>query len=178
MRNYWEESWERKERRKMERQTMLVRLALVLVIIAIGIVTLIRLDTVLMQQTETLNQLMELRQEVEAVETEVVEEAEAVSLGEHRLSFYCSCPKCTGEWADGTTYTGTTATEGRTIAVDPSKIELGSKVYIDGLGEFIAEDIGGAIKENRIDIYLSSHSDCIRRGIEYREVWEVKDATL
>ena len=53
MRNYWEESWERKERKKMERQIMLIRLALVLVIIAIGIVTLIRLDTVLMQQTET-----------------------------------------------------------------------------------------------------------------------------
>ena len=176
MRNYWEESWERKERRKMERRTMLVRLALVLVIIAIGIITLIRLDTVLMQQAETLNQLMELRQEVDVVEVE--EEPNTVSLGEHRLSFYCSCHKCTGEWADGTTYTGTTATEGRTIAVDPSKIELGSKVYIDGLGEFIAEDIGGAIKENRIDIYLSSHSDCIRRGIEYREVWEVKDATL
>ena len=176
MRNYWEESWERKERRKMERQTMLVRLALVLAILVIGVLTLIRLDTVLMQQTETLNQLMELRQEVDLVEVEVVEEA--VSLGEHRLSFYCSCPKCTGEWSDGITYTGTTATEGRTIAVDPSKIELGSTVYIDGLGEFVAEDIGGAIKENRIDIYLASHDDCISRGIEYREVWEVKDATL
>ena len=176
MRNYWEESWERQERRKMERRTMLVRLALVLAILVIGVLTLIRLDTVLMQQTETLNQLMELRQEVDLVEVEVVEEA--VSLGEHRLSFYCSCPKCTGEWSDGITYTGTTATEGRTIAVDPSKIELGSTVYIDGLGEFVAEDIGGAIKENRIDIYLASHDDCISRGIEYREVWEVKDATL
>ena len=70
MRNYWEESWERQERRKMERRTMLVRLALVLAILVIGVLTLIRLDTVLMQQAETLNQLMELRQEVDPVETE------------------------------------------------------------------------------------------------------------
>jgi 3D (Asp-Asp-Asp) domain-containing protein len=55
---------------------------------------------------------------------------------------------------------GTTPKEGRTIAVDKKKIPLHSKVYIECPsypkvnGEYIAEDVGGAIKQNRIDIYF------------------------
>ena len=94
-----------------------------------------------------------------------------VSLGEHRLSFYCDCPICCGKWSDGITASGTVATEGRTIAVDDSVIPLGTTVYIDGLGEFVSEGTGSAIKGNRIDVFLSSHEECISRGIEYREVY-------
>jgi len=47
-----------------------------------------------------------------------------------------------------------------TIAVDPSVIPLGSKVYVDGYGYAIAADTGGAIKGNRIDLYLNSSSEC------------------
>jgi uncharacterized protein YabE (DUF348 family) len=51
-----------------------------------------------------------------------------------------------------------------TIAVDPSVIPLGSKVYVDGYGYAIAADTGGAIKGNRIDIYLNSSSQCDNWG--------------
>lgn len=58
------------------------------------------------------------------------------------------------------TATGTRPKEGQTIAVDKRKIPLHSKVYIECPsypkinGEYIAEDVGGAIKGNRIDIYF------------------------
>jgi len=59
-----------------------------------------------------------------------------------------------------TTKTGTECTEGRTIAVDPSVIPLGSKVYIEGIsmgpegdGYFIAEDTGGKVNGNIVDIF-------------------------
>jgi uncharacterized protein YabE (DUF348 family) len=51
-----------------------------------------------------------------------------------------------------------------TIAVDPSVIPLGSKVYVDGYGYAIAADTGSAIKSNRIDIYLNSSSECNNWG--------------
>ena len=59
------------------------------------------------------------------------------------------------------TYSGTECTEGRTIAVDPSVIKIGSIVYIEGVsiagngGYFIAEDTGGAVKGNIVDIFAN-----------------------
>lgn len=51
-----------------------------------------------------------------------------------------------------------------TIAVDPSVIPLGSKVYIPGYGYAIASDTGGVIKGNIIDLYMNSHDDCTSWG--------------
>lgn len=91
-------------------------------------------------------------------------------LGEFTLTAYCPCDRCCGKWADGITATGTTATEGRTIAVDPDIIPYGSTVTIhfaDGSSHsYIAEDCGGAIKGNRIDVFLDSHKDALRFGVQ------------
>lgn len=91
-------------------------------------------------------------------------------LGEFTLTAYCPCLKCCGKWADGSTSTGTTATEGRTIAVDPEIISYGSTVTIhfaDGTSHsYIAEDCGGAIKGNRIDVFFDSHKDALRFGVQ------------
>ena len=53
------------------------------------------------------------------------------------------------------TSTGVTAVEGKTIAVDPSIIPYGSIVLINGK-EYVAQDCGGAIKGNKIDIFVDS----------------------
>ena len=171
MRNYWEESWERKERKKMERQVMLIRLALVLVIIAIGIVTLIRLDTVLMQQAETLNQLMELRQEVDVVETE--EESNTVSLGEFEITHYCieNYPHICNNGDSSQTASGQTPIPDYTVAADKS-IPFGTKLIIDGT-EYEVMDRGGAITEGRLDIAVLTHEEAVNRGRITRVV-EVK----
>nr|WP_237690994.1 3D domain-containing protein [Paenibacillus caui] len=54
------------------------------------------------------------------------------------------------------TASGTRVTEGRTIAVDKNVIPLGWWVYIEGLGFRRAEDTGGAIKGNKIDVYYDT----------------------
>lgn len=69
------------------------------------------------------------------------------------------------------TSSGTTPKQGRTIAVDPRVIPYGSIVYIQDYGYFIAEDCGGAIKENRIDIYTDSHSYAKQMGRKVSNVW-------
>ena len=58
---------------------------------------------------------------------------------------------------------GTRARAGE-IAVDPRVIPLGSKVYIEGVGARIAEDTGGNIKGNTIDIYMNSVAECRKWG--------------
>ena len=70
---------------------------------------------------------------------------------------------------DMTTATGTRVRWG-TVAVDPRYIPYGTKMFIvtnDGYcvyGEAVAEDCGGAIKNDRIDLYMPTHSQCINFG--------------
>ena len=71
---------------------------------------------------------------------------------------YESCNKYPNDPAYGHTYSGAIAKEGVTIAVDKSIIPLGSYVYINQTGCRIAEDIGGAIKGNHIDVFVQNFS--------------------
>lgn len=105
-----------------------------------------------------------------ALAADSVVRSNARTLGSFRLSFYCPCEICNGR-ADKKTKMGTQMVEGRTIAVDPSIIPLGSRVYIDGYGLFIAEDIGGAIKEKKIDIAVSDHAYAYELGIDNAAVY-------
>lgn len=93
------------------------------------------------------------------------------NLGSFRLSFYCPCAQCCGAYADYLTKSGTTVTEGRTIAVDPAVIPLGSRVYIDGYGVFVAEDVGSAIKGNRLDVAVGNHAQALTLGIDNADVY-------
>lgn len=96
----------------------------------------------------------------------------ATALGSYTLSFYCPCADCNGT-ADAKTASGTTPTEGRTIAVDSSIIPLGSRVYIEGYGMFIAEDTGSAIKNSKIDVFVSSHSRALELGLKTANIYLV-----
>ena len=65
---------------------------------------------------------------------------------------------------NGITATGTTAKKG-VIAVDPSVIPFGTRVYIPGYGVATAEDTGGAIKGNRIDVCYATKSEAYGWGV-------------
>lgn len=72
---------------------------------------------------------------------------------------------------DGITSTGKIPQVGRTIAVDPKVIPYGTRVYIPALGQtYIAEDCGGGIKGNKIDIFMSSEEKCISWGVRNIEI--------
>ena len=92
-----------------------------------------------------------------------------VDLGEFKITYYCHCFKCCGK-DDGITYSGTIAAEGRTIAADTSILPIGTKVIIDN-HVYVVEDIGGAIKGNKIDVYVSSHEKALQNGVKYENVY-------
>ncbi len=88
-----------------------------------------------------------------------------------KATAYCSCVKCcdkdpSDEWY-GITASGKRAKWG-TVAVDRRIIKLGSKLKIDGFPEtiFRAEDVGGAIKGNHIDVWFPSHKEALQFGIQ------------
>jgi len=91
-------------------------------------------------------------------------------LGEFITTAYCPCELCCGKGAKGITSTGTKATQGRTVAVDPDVIPLGSVIYIGGKA-YTAEDTGSGIKGKRLDIFFNSHQDALNWGERAVEVW-------
>ena len=77
-------------------------------------------------------------------------------IGEYELTFY--------------THTGNKTSSGvypkinRTVAVDTSIIPYGTVLYIKGYGLYIAEDSGADIKGHRLDIFLDTKEECIKKG--------------
>ncbi|MDN5346530.1 MAG: hypothetical protein PWP65_94 [Clostridia bacterium] len=71
---------------------------------------------------------------------------------------------------NGITATGTRPKVG-TIAVDPAVVPLGSRLYVEGYGFGVAQDVGSAIKGNRIDVYLESEEAAWRWGVKRVKVY-------
>ncbi|MDD3839732.1 MAG: ubiquitin-like domain-containing protein [Clostridia bacterium] len=81
-----------------------------------------------------------------------------------------STGKSSGDSGYGRTSTGMRVRHG-VVAVDPRVIRLGTRLYISGYGFAIAADTGGAIKGNRIDLYMDSLSKARSFGRKKVEVY-------
>lgn len=77
-------------------------------------------------------------------------------------AYTASCNGCSGITATGINLHANPGM--KLIAVDPSVIPLGSKVYVEGYGYAIAGDTGSAIQGNRIDVFFSSLSEAYQWG--------------
>ena len=86
-------------------------------------------------------------------------------LGTYKLTAYCNCSTCCGQWAGGPTASGTYPTAGRTIACD---LPFGTQVLING-HIYTVEDRG--VSGNHIDIYFGSHSEALAFGLQYADVY-------
>ena len=88
-----------------------------------------------------------------------------------KITAYCPCAKCC-DVETGITASGTRATAGRTIAAS-SQYSFGTKLLING-NVYTVEDRGGAIKGNKIDIYMNTHSEALAWGVKYLPVQVVE----
>lgn len=89
-------------------------------------------------------------------------------LGRFKLTGYCSCSICTGQWSGGSTASGTTPTAGRTIAM--GGVPFGTKLMINGQ-IYTVEDRGTAY--GHVDVFFGSHSEAIAFGVQYADVYQV-----
>lgn len=92
-------------------------------------------------------------------------------LGKWKLTFYCDCRTCSGKWGRRTS-SGATCQEGVTVAC--AILPPGTVIKIDGYGERIVQDTGAGVSGKHLDVFMESHSECLRHGIQYREVWVKK----
>jgi len=72
-----------------------------------------------------------------------------------------------------TTATGTWPKVG-TIAVDPSVIKMGTRLYVEGYGFGVAADKGSAIRGNKIDVFMDTESKAIKWGRKNVKVYILK----
>lgn len=91
---------------------------------------------------------------------------------------YTNDIRCIGaKWFDGKTASMTKVRWG-VVAVDPRVIPLGSKIYIENMGWFSAEDTGGKVKGNKIDIFYPTRKQAINFGKKRLKVFILHKNTL
>jgi len=77
-------------------------------------------------------------------------------------AYTASCKGCSGITSTGINLKKNPGL--KVIAVDPSVIKIGTKVYVEGYGYAIAGDTGGAIRGNKIDVFIPNKSDALKWG--------------
>jgi len=92
-----------------------------------------------------------------------------VPLGTFKTTAYCPCYQCSEGWGRQTS-SGVLATANLTVAVDKRVIPMGSRLLINGQ-EYVAQDVGGGVKGNHIDIYFNTHGETRQHGVRNAEVY-------
>lgn len=87
-------------------------------------------------------------------------------------AYTASCAGCSGTTATGINLNANPNM--KVIAVDPSVIPLGSKVYVEGYGVAVAGDTGSAIQGNRIDLFMANREDALNYGRQTVQVTILK----
>ena len=93
----------------------------------------------------------------------------ATYLGSFQTTAYCPCRICSEGWGRRTS-TGHAAVSNHTVAVDPKVIPYGSRLLINGV-VYTAEDRGGAVRGNHIDIFFDTHAETNVYGTRNAEVY-------
>ena len=115
---------------------------------------------------------------VEQQKTDVALLRQAESIGECRITYYCTedYPHICGT-GTGLTASGAPVVAGVSCAVDPSVIPLGSTVLLDygdgDLHQYLAQDTGGAVIGNRIDIAVPTHNEALQMGVKTATVYVI-----
>ncbi|MNH75620.1 Cell wall-binding protein YocH precursor [compost metagenome] len=127
-----------------------------------------KIDESIEQQMHIAMAKAKIASELEAVKQETQKQEDEWQL--YTLTSYTagyeSTGKRPGDKGYGITASGKRVKEGRTIAADPKVLPLGTKVYIDGIGERVVEDTGSAIKKNKIDVYIADLDKALEFGVK------------
>jgi 3D (Asp-Asp-Asp) domain-containing protein len=94
-----------------------------------------------------------------------------------KVTGYCPCPKCCGQYSDGITATGHKIQPGDTFVAADKRYSFGTEMIIEGYnnGQPVKVlDRGGAIKGNKLDAFFHTHQQALEWGVRYIDV-KVRD---
>lgn len=94
-------------------------------------------------------------------------------LGKFFITHYCPCAKCCGVGGGKVTASGTKPKAGRTVGVNPKLIPYGTKLKVGKKKGYVAEDTGGGIGWQHLDIFCNSHQEALNAGVGYEKVWTI-----
>ncbi|AIC93351.1 MULTISPECIES: 3D domain-containing protein [Shouchella] len=98
----------------------------------------------------------------ESTSSEPTQTEGTTTMSVEATAYTAFCEGCSGVTATGIDLRANP--NQKVIAVDPNVIPLGSKVYVEGYGEAIAGDTGGAINGNKIDLFMPERQDALNFG--------------
>ncbi|MCP4607986.1 MAG: hypothetical protein GY845_04650 [Planctomycetes bacterium] len=90
-----------------------------------------------------------------------------------RVTAYCPCPSCCGEYSDGITANGYEIQPGDTFVAADGRYPFHTEMLIPGYSNsrpVKVLDRGGAIKGNRLDVFFATHEEALQWGVQYLEV--------
>lgn len=101
---------------------------------------------------------------------------ELTYLGNFTITHYCheNYPHICNDGDPTQTASGAIATVGRTVGIDPRVIPYGTRLLIDG-HEYVAEDTGGGIGGNHIDILVEYHQEALDLGKHKADVYMINE---
>lgn len=90
-----------------------------------------------------------------------------------RVTAYCPCEKCCGQWADGVTANGHVIEPGDRFVAADRRFAFGTRMIIKGYNDsktVKVYDRGGAIKGNKLDVFFHTHQAALEWGVRYIDV--------
>jgi 3D (Asp-Asp-Asp) domain-containing protein len=90
-----------------------------------------------------------------------------------RVTAYCPCPKCCGQYSDGVTACGHETKPGDVFVAADKRYSFGTEMIISGYNDgqpVKVLDRGGAIRGNRLDVFFGSHQEALEWGVRHLDV--------
>jgi 3D (Asp-Asp-Asp) domain-containing protein len=107
------------------------------------------------------------------VDVRNVNDADEWETVQMRVTAYCPCTKCCGEYAQGITASGHKINQGDNLVAADKKFSFGTKMIIPGYGSSEPVEVldrGGAIRGNRLDVFFATHQEALEWGVRYLDV--------
>lgn len=90
-----------------------------------------------------------------------------------RVTAYCPCPKCCGEYSDGITACGHKVQPGEAFVAADKRYSFGTEMIIAGYNNgkpVKVLDRGGAVRGNRLDVFFGTHKEALKWGVKYLDI--------